>query len=444
MDLVLSLPELERNLFKPAMLIELGVIALGLIAAGLIAWRARRRYRPADENTAQEQSFAHSSVQRLIFPLSGAALLLAARGVLRLMGVNTHVIAAVCILLLALAGIRMAVFALRRAFGNPAWVAGFEQIFALTIWTVFALHVLGILPELIDWAESIKFSIGKQKLDLWVLLQGALWVMVTLLAAMWLAGLLENRIMASGQLDFSLRIVLSRLVKTLLVFLAVLIALPIVGIDLTALSVFGGALGVGLGFGMQKIAASYVSGFIILLDRSIRIGNIVSIAGDRGQVTRITTRYTVLRKLTGVEVIVPNETLVSSVLVNESYTDQRVRLAMPFQVAYGTDLDVALKVLVDATRQQPRVLAEPAAGGLVDGFGDNGINLELGFWIADPHEGTAVLRSEINLFVWREFQRLGIQIPFPQREVRMLGTTDIALQPGGMAASTAPPPDKTA
>jgi small-conductance mechanosensitive channel len=208
----------------------------------------------------------------------------------------------------------------------------------------------------------------------------------------------------------------------LLILIAVLIGLPLVGIDLTTLSVFGGALGVGLGLGLQRIAANYVSGFIILLDRSIRIGNLIDVVNMRGVVTRITTRYTVLRGMTGVEMIVPNELLVSSVITNETFTDPKVRLATQVQVAYGSDLERAMAILVEAARAQPRVLTDPLPKAFVVAFADSGINLELGFWIADPEEGSLQTKSDIHLAIWRGFKAAGIEIPFPQREVRMLNS----------------------
>ncbi|MCX7179585.1 MAG: mechanosensitive ion channel, partial [Proteobacteria bacterium] len=191
-------------------------------------------------------------------------------------------------------------------------------------------------------------------------------------------------------------------------------------IDLTTLSVFGGALGVGIGFGLQKIASSYVSGFIILLDRSIRIGNFISVGTERGQVTQITTRYTVLKGLTGIEAIVPNEILVNSVVLNESYTDPHVRIALPVQIGYGSDIERAMCILLEALSDQVRVLRDPAPRALVVAFADSGINLELGFWIADPQLGTLELRSDIYLAIWHGFQRAGIQIPYPQREIRVI------------------------
>jgi small-conductance mechanosensitive channel len=219
-------------------------------------------------------------------------------------------------------------------------------------------------------------------------------------------------------------VVLGRLAKAILSVLALLFSLSMVGIDITALSVFGGALGVGLGLGLQKIASNYVSGFIILLDRSIRIGNVIAVdATTSGVVTQITTRYTVARSLSGTEVIIPNEYLVANIVKNQSFTDTRVRIAIPVQVAYGTDLELAMRLIEDAACGQNRVLADPPPKALLTLFADSGINLELGLWIADPQEGTGLVRSEINLAIWRTFRQNGIDIPFPQREVRLIGGT---------------------
>jgi small-conductance mechanosensitive channel len=179
-------------------------------------------------------------------------------------------------------------------------------------------------------------------------------------------------------------------------------------------------VGVGLGLGMQKIAANYVSGFILLLDRSIRMGNLISVGNERGVVSQITTRYTVLKGMSGIESIVPNETLVGAVVQNETFTDPKVRIALPVQVSYATDLEKAMAILVEAARNQPRVMTDPAPGAFVEAFADSGINLQLGFWISDPTEGTLGIRSAINLEIWRRFKEEGIEIPFPQREVRVL------------------------
>jgi small-conductance mechanosensitive channel len=234
------------------------------------------------------------------------------------------------------------------------------------------------------------------------------------------AGLVETRLMAT-QIDSSLRVVLVRVAKALATLVAVLLSLSLVGIDLTALSVFGGALGVGLGLGLQKIASNYVSGFIILLDRSIRIGNVIALdANTSGVVTEITTRFTVVRSLSGVEVIVPNEYLVANIIQNQSFTDTRVRLACRITVAYQTDIESFFDDVVSLVGAMPRVLPEPAPKALLLNFGDNGIDIEIGFWINDPEEGTGAVRSDINLAILKLCREKGIEIPYPQREVRIL------------------------
>jgi small-conductance mechanosensitive channel len=313
----------------------------------------------------------------------------------------------------------MVFYVLRHSFPGAAWLTSFERGFALMVWVVVALHIMGLLPDVIDVLEAISFTLGKQKLTLWLLLQGLAAVLATMLGALWLGTLIENRLDRAEGLDVNLRVVFARLARALLIVTAVLISLPLVGIDLTMLSVFSGALGVGLGLGLQKIASNYVSGFIILLDRSIRIGNLISVGTDRGTVTRITTRFTVLRGLTGVEALVPNELLVSSVVQNESFSDHKVRIAMPIQISYDSDIERAMAILEAAAAAQERVISEPPPRTFLLAFADSGINLELGFWIADPEEGTGALRTDINLQIWREFQSAGISIPFPQREVRV-------------------------
>jgi small-conductance mechanosensitive channel len=377
-----------------------------------------RRRRAADPSLATDGS--EEGLRRVIFPLTALVLVVLARAVLA----NWHHINLLKLavpLLLAMAVIRLTVHALKRSFPKAGWLASFERAFAFGAWGVVALHLSGVLPTVIDGMKQVAFSIGKAKVNLWMLLQGALTVFVTVLVALWVAGIIESRLMRTEGLDGNLKLVFTRLSRGLLVVLAVAIGLPLVGIDLTALSVFGGALGVGLGFGMQKIAANYVSGFILLLDRSIRMGNLISVGNERGIVSQITTRYTVLKGMTGIESIVPNETLVGSIVQNETFTDPKVRVSVPIQVSYATDLEKAMAIMVEAAQAQPRVMSDPAPGAFLEAFADSGINLQLGFWIRDPAEGTLGIRSAINMQIWRRFKEEGIEIPFPQREVRVLG-----------------------
>lgn len=413
--------ELWRDVQQPAIFWQVGVLAVCLFIAWLITRQVKavlRRRRAADPSLATDGS--EEGLRRVIFPLTALVLVVLARAVLA----NWHHINLLKLavpLLLAMAVIRLTVHALKRSFPKAGWLASFERAFAFGAWGVVALHLSGVLPTVIDGLEQVAFSIGKAKVNLWMLLQGALTVFVTVLVALWVAGVIESRLMRTEGLDGNLKLVFTRLSRGLLVVLAVAIGLPLVGIDLTALSVFGGALGVGLGFGMQKIAANYVSGFILLLDRSIRMGNLISVGNERGIVSQITTRYTVLKGMTGIESIVPNETLVGSIVQNETFTDPKVRVSVPIQVSYATDLEKAMAIMVEAAQAQPRVMSDPAPGAFLEAFADSGINLQLGFWIRDPAEGTLGIRSAINMQIWRRFKEEGIEIPFPQREVRVLG-----------------------
>lgn len=405
-----------RYLQLPDALWQIGVLLVCLAVAFVASDLVRRRA------VSQRQAWrlGQGGLKRLTFPLLALLLVLLARELLR-HSFKVNLLSLAVPLLASLAAIRAVFYVLRHSFGNSGWLAAFERFFALSVWSIVALYITGLLPDLIDMLEGVGFAVGKQRLNLWQVTQGVVTLLATLFAALWINGLVEARLLRAEAIEPNLRVVFTRLAKAVLLLLAVLIGLPLVGIDLTTLSVFGGALGVGIGFGLQKIASSYVSGFVILLDRSIRIGNIISVGAERGQVTQITTRYTVLKGTTGVEAIIPNEILVNSVVLNESYTDPHVRIALPVQIGYGSDIERAMRILLDAAKAQPRVLADPEPMAFLAAFADSGINLELGFWIADPQEGTLQLRSDINREIWHEFQIAGIVIPYPQREVRISG-----------------------
>ncbi|SIQ31862.1 Mechanosensitive ion channel [Aromatoleum tolulyticum] len=407
------------DLQSPSVLWQLGALVGCLVLAWLIERAMLERVaRRGDAETAA-QRFGRSGLRRVLFPLSALVFVFAARAVLGKYQ-SVHLLNLAVPLLTSFAAIRFVVFTVRQGIGHSSWLGNFERVFASLAWAVVALHILGWLPEVIDALDGVSFKVGSQKLSLWTLLQGVGMVMFTLLIALWAAGALERRLSGAAGLDDSMRLVLMRVAKALLIVVAVLIALPMVGIDLTTLSVFGGALGVGLGFGLQKIAANYVSGFIILLDHSLRIGNLISVGAERGVVTQINTRYTVLRAASGIESLVPNETLIGSVVQNETYSDTRIVVPINIQVSYATDLERAMQILVEAAKTHERVIAEPEPKAFVVAFGESGVDMRLAVWIADPQEGTLGVISHINLEVWKRFRAEGIEIPFPQREVRVV------------------------
>jgi small-conductance mechanosensitive channel len=358
-------------------------------------------------------------VNRLIFPLTALALVMLARWILK-RHQPVHLLEVANALLFSFALVQIVVYLLRHAFAPSGVLRYWERTVAWLIWIGLALHITGLLGELRILLDGLRIGIGKQDVSVLEILTGLLSVAVTVVVALWAGSLIEGRLQAARELDPSLRAVVAKLTRTVLVVLAVLIALPLVGIDLTVLSVFGGAVGVGIGFGLQKIAANYISGFIILLDRSISPGALITIDNRYGAVTRLTGRYIVLRSLDGTEAIIPNETVVSSTVVNHSYSDNVVRVEIPVQISYQSDIEQALQLMQQAAWHHPRVVKKPEPVALVLAFADSGINLELYAWIADPEGGKGNLRSDIYRELWKLFKANGIEIPFPQREVRIL------------------------
>lgn len=410
------LTDLWLDAQKPAILWQVGAVALCLLVG---RWGAALLERRAPEGSSETLKHGAAAFRRVAFPLLSMFLLIAARAVLERWH-STNLLTVAIPLVGAAAGVRFAVYVVRVAFKQAGWVETFERTIVVVVWIAVALHVTGLLPGIVQWLSSIEFTAGAQKIQLWTVLTAAFWLVVALLVALWAGSALEARLMDAPALDSSLRVVFARLGKSVLVVIAVLIVLPVLGIDLTVLSVFGGALGVGLGLGLQKIASNYVSGFIILLDRSIRLDDVITADHQHGVVTRIKTRYVVVRSLSGVEAIIPNDILVTTTVVNHSYTDKRVRISLKVQVAYGTQIEQAMQLLGEIALGQSSVLQDPAPSVHVTNLADNGIELELGVWLADQEKGTQNVRSDINVAILNEFRSRGIEIPFPQREVRLV------------------------
>jgi small-conductance mechanosensitive channel len=330
--------------------------------------------------------------------------------------------------------IRLIARILRGLFPNSSPVRSAINVVSLIIWLGLVMHLAGVLPLIERELESIVVPLGKTKVSALTMMQGLGLVGFTVLGALWLSSLLETRLMATG-IDMSLRLVLSRFLRALLFVLALLIALAAVGIDLTVLSVFGGALGVGLGLGLQKIAANYVSGFAMLLEGSFRVGDSVKVDNFEGQITNINTRYTVVRSANGRESVVPNEMFIVNRVENLSLESKRVSFSTALQIDYSCDIERARALMIEAALAQPRVLKEPAPAAMLTQFAPDGLELTLGYWIADPENGINNVRSDINLAIWRAFQASGIGVPFPQRVVRVVNDSANAVE----SLNSAPP-----
>jgi len=433
-----------RDFGQPVMLWQAGLLIGALLVAWLLAWFARRLLdaRARKVHLDGTRRFGAESLAKALFPLIGAGCVWLARAIAGRF-IHTSLLHLALVPLVGIGLIYIAFFIARRVFGSTrethAWLSVVEKLVSLIVWIGMALTVLGIQDDALDWMASVRFRIGPEHVSLLSIETGVLWVSVTMVLAIWAGSALEDRLMRAATLDANLRVVLARVGRALLVFAAVLFSLSIVGIDITVLGVFGGALGVGLGFGLQKIASNYVSGFIILIDRSLRLGDTINVSGLAGKVTQIRTRYTVVRGLDGVETLIPNEKLITDVVQNQSSYLTRGYAKAAVQVAYDTDLDFAMGLLAQAAEGVERVMEDPAPTPYLVGFGADGINLELGFWIADAATGTAGVRSAVNLNIWRLFREHRIAIPFPQREVRILGTADAAPEARANAAPEARP-----
>jgi len=400
---------------------QVGVLALSLAVAW---WVARvvhlRLMNIRSTEPSATLKIGVGGLNRVVYPLSALACVILGRFVLHRFQHEVNLLSLAIPLLFSLMLVRVAVYVLRSAFKAGGPLRYWERAIVWTIWVGVALHITGLLPDVVEVLDGFGFHIGKQRISVLTILQALLSVAVTVVIALWAGRTIEARLLDASSLDLNFRIVLSKLVKTLLVIIAIMIALPAVGIDVTVLSVFGGAVGVGLGLGLQKIAANYVSGFVILLDRSISPGALVTIDGRYGEVTKLTARYVVVKSLDGTEAIIPNETVITSVVVNHSYSDRSVRVDVPIQVSYSSDVDRALALMLEAARDHSRVLRNPAPGAVLKSFGDSGIDLELYVWVPDPETGTGNLRSDLYRAMWKSFNANNIAIPFPQREIRVL------------------------
>jgi small-conductance mechanosensitive channel len=401
-------------LSAPAGWIELALLALCFA----IAWRIDRGVNLPRNGRTEVVRIGLAGIDRLVFPLAVLVLLLPALAAFRQFH-EPFFLSLALPLVIARALIRLLVFAMRGVFGGAAWLKTSERAVSFAIWIVVVLYYVGVTPQIAADLESMQIPLGRGHVSVLEIGKGIVVVLVTIAVTLWLSGLIEQRLARAETIDANLRVVLSKFIRALIVVIGVLFALQAVGIDLTLLSVFGGALGVGIGLGLQKLASNYIAGFTILLDRSIRMGDMITVDGRHGVVTSVTSRYVVVRSLDGIEAIVPNETLVTTTVLNHSYTSRNARIAIPVQISYDSDVDTALRILIEAANTQPRVLKSPnPPAAFVLRFGEIGIDLELGIWVADPENGQGELRSAINRAIFVAFREHGIRIPVAARETR--------------------------
>ncbi len=402
---------------QPTVLIELMALALCVFLAWGCAALLRQGLDMRDEKSSV--LFGRRVLDGVLFPLLLLALAYVARAAL-LKFVPLAVFKVALPVFVSLVAIRIGVKVLQLAFASAPWVRVLERTISWVAWLAMVLWVSGLLPVVLHELDQITWKMGASTLSVRTLIEGALTAGAVLILALWVSAAIETRLLKSavgGEL--SLRKAVSNATRALLMFVGLIMALSAVGIDLTALSVLGGAIGVGIGFGLQKLAANYVSGFVILAERSMRIGDNVRVDNFEGRITDINARYTVIRSATGRESIVPNEILITSRVENLSLADAKVWQSTVVSVAYESDVDLVRRLLAQSALAQPRVLKDPAPNAALSAFGADGLEFTLGYWIADPENGQLNLRSDINMAVLAALREHGIEIPFPQRVLHM-------------------------
>jgi len=403
------------SLARPESLMAIAAFVLCIALAWLMAWGVRRLLSGYQLTVL----LGRRLVDGVLFPM----LLLGLMFMAQLLLTQDNPIALFDILLpvcTSLAVIRLGVKVLQVAFAGAAFVRALERTISWLAWVAVVLWVTGVLPMVLNELDQIHWKIGGVLMSVRTLVEGALSAGAVLIVVLWISSAIEARLLhsATGS-DLSLRKVISNTVRAVLMFVGLLMALSSVGIDLTALSVLGGAVGVGIGFGLQKLAANYVSGFVILAERSMRIGDVVKVDNFEGRITDITARYTLIRSPAGRESIVPNEMLITQRVENLSLADAKVAQSTVVSVGYDAPVDLVIELLQQACQAQPRVLTDPAPLVALSAFGADGLEFTVNYWFDDPENGQLNLKSDVNRAILKTLQAHGMVIPFPQRVVHM-------------------------
>lgn len=412
-----------EGLLTPTSLLQLAAIAIAV----LVAWWFGRQVRNTERGKLAlvQTGFQARLTEALMIvaPHLAALVLIAAfGGALHALKVESRLVDLAITLSGLLLLIRFVVYVVRVSLGNRT--KGWGNFITFAVWGLLALHVLGWFDPLVQAFDSVGINAGERRITLWSVIKVLFTVGAFILVAVWMARWVERRLMSMQGLALSMRIGIAKFSQAFLIGLSVLLGLNAAGLDLTTLNIFTGALGIGLGFGLQAIAANFVSGFVLLMDRSIKPGDVISFTGTTGTSTEgfgwvqeLRGRYVVVRDRDGVETLVPNQNLITNPVINWSYTDPRVRLKLPVRVSYKSDPEKALELMLKAAEDQSRILRDPKPVARMMGFNDYGFDLELRFWISDPQEGVNNVRSDANRAIWQLFQKHGIIIPIAQREV---------------------------
>lgn len=439
--------ELSNELFSRDGLSEVVALLLVLlvaIAVGRFSERSARRMR-SDLRVADWKSHLQEAVL-IVLPYAVATLLIGiALWAARSLGMLETILGLALRLVITLGIVRSAVFLVRIALGNNPLMLAWEGRITLILWFGLGLQLLGWFDVLERTLDAIDLLPGKSAFSLWALLKGIVVVTGFIVGTSLIAKAIERRVMTIESLAPSTRIGIGKFLYVLLVTLGILLGINAAGVDLTALTVLTGAIVFGLGFGIRDITSNFVSGFVLLMDKSIKPGDVISFTQQTGTtsdnfgwVQELRGRYVVVRDRDGVESLVPNQSLIINSVINWSYSDQRVRLRLPVMVSYDDDPEVALELLVRAASDHPRILRDPAPVSRLMSFENYGMKLEARFWIRDPMNGVNNVRSDVNRRIFQLFRQHGIKIPVAQQEVRVLEPGAMMVDAATVAATAAP------
>ena len=304
-----------------------------------------------------------------------------------------------------------------------------RQIFAFAAWAFVAATILGITDDIAALLDSAGFNLGNFRLSILTAVQAALILGVALWLSFSIGGFVDRRIQKIDELTPSLRVLLGKITRISLVILAVVIAISGLGIDLTALTVLSGAVGVGIGFGLQKVVSNFISGIIILLDQSIKPGDTISLGDTFGWIRELRARFVSVVTRDGREFLIPNEDFITREVINWSFSDKYVRLDVPFGVAYDSNPHEVIRLAIEAAGSVDRVdNANTPPVCWMTGFGESSLDFKLRFWIDDPQRGLTNIRGKVLLALWDTFKENNVGIPFPHREV--IFRNPVTVKPG--------------
>jgi small-conductance mechanosensitive channel len=416
-------------LLTRSVMTEILAVGVCLLVGWIAGVQIRRWYSAQGRHPAPSLTWAYLSRRGsiVVAPFVVAlVIMMLARLTLNFLHLDDTILETAIRLVSAYIAVRILALVFSASLGDKPWLQSWETRAAVFVWFAIAAEILNWLDPIIHALDSMGVTAGRGRITLWSVLKLLFTLTIFMVAATWIGRWIERRLMKLQTVELSTRIGISKFVNAFLIGLSILMGLNAAGVDLTALTVLTGAIGLGLGFGLQSIAANFVSGFVLLMDRSIKPGDVISFSGQTGTSTEgfgwvqeLRGRYVVVRDRDGVEMLVPNQHLISNPVINWSYTDPKVRLKLPVRISYKDDPERALQVLLQACEGQRRVLHDPLPVSRLMHFGDSGIELELRFWISDPQAGVNNVRSDVNRTIWRLFKENNITIPVAQREIQM-------------------------